>query len=184
MARPVSWIGIDPSYSAYAIVRLHDDGSYHDQVLDFSPKMVGEGANRLDMIFRILSEKFETVRTCFDVKAVAVEGYAMNAKFGREIAGELGGLTRVVLMRELRKTALIVPPYSLKKFVTGDRKASKDDMKAGVTAKWGVTVNTHDRADAYGLAQVAKASTRGTAVDYEREVLEKLSGIKNRIPAP
>lgn len=175
MARPVCWMGIDPSYSAFAIVRVHDDGTHHAQVLDFSPKMAGQGSQRLDMVFRVLQEKFETVYTCFDVKAVALEGYAMGAKFGREMAGEIGGLTRILVMRELKRQALIVPPTSLKKFVTNSGKATKDDMIRMVDSKWAVHFKSHDLADAFGLAQMAKASQRGTTIGYEREVLDALS---------
>lgn len=179
--RPVCWMGIDPSYSAFAIVRIHADDTYHDQVLDFQPKIVGEGSRRLDMIFRILTEKFETVFTCYDVKAIAIEGYAMQTKFGREIAGELGGMTRVAVVRELRKVPLIVPPTSLKKFVTDSGQATKQDMIDGVEAKWGLRMKTHDRADAYGLAQMAKASMRGASLEYEKKVMEHLSAAGRKI---
>jgi Holliday junction resolvasome RuvABC endonuclease subunit len=179
---PVAWIGIDPSYSAYAIVRIHDDGSYYDQVLDFSPKKVGSGPQRLEAIFQILSEKFWAANLAYSIKAIALEGYAMQARFGREIAGELGGVTKVALMRELKRAPIIVPPPSLKKFVSGNGKADKNDIKGAVYEKWGAQFKSHDRADAFGLAQVAKASTRGTAVEYEKEVMSNLSTLKKRNP--
>lgn len=172
MVRPICWLGIDPSYSGFAITRLHTDDTYHAQTLDFSPKLTGSGAQRLDIIWRILSEKFETVHLCFDVRAVALEGYAMESKWGRELAGELGGLVRVLSMRELRRAPLIVAPSALKKFVTGGGKADKDAMKAAIKEKWGPDFKSHDQADAYGLARIAKASHRGTLIDYEKEVLK------------
>lgn len=178
MSRPICWIGIDPSYSATAIVRLHSDDSYHAQTVKFYPKTTGTGAQRLDAIWRILAQKFETVYTYYDVRAVALEGYAMESKFGREMAGELGGLLRVLSMRELHRAPLIVAPSSLKKFVTGSgqvrgpNKIDKDAMKAAIAAKWGAEFKSHDEADAYGLARIAKASQRGTTIDYEREVLK------------
>jgi Holliday junction resolvasome RuvABC endonuclease subunit len=172
VSRPLCWIGIDPSYSATAIVRLHSDDTYHAQTVSFSPKTTGNGAQRLDAIWRILAEKFETLYTFYDVRAVALEGYAMESKFGREMAGELGGLLRVLSMRELHRSPLIVAPSSLKKFVTGAGRADKDAMKAAVAEKWGAVFKSHDEADAYGLARIAKASQRGTVVDYEKEVLK------------
>lgn len=172
MARPICWLGIDPSYSATAIIRLYSDESYHAQTINFTPKLVGNGAQRLDAIWRILAEKFETVHTYYDVKAVALEGYAMETKFGREMAGELGGLLRVLSMRELHRSPLIVAPAALKKFVTGAGRADKDAMRAGVAAKWGAVFKSHDEADAYGLARIAMASQRGTTTDYEKEVVK------------
>lgn len=174
VSRPTCWLGIDPSYSATAIIRLHSDETYHAQTITFSPKTVGNGAQRLDAIWRILSEKFETVYTYYDVKAVALEGYAMQTQFGREMAGELGGLIRVLSMRELHRSPLIVAPSALKKFVTGDGRADKDAMRAGVAAKWGAVFKSHDEADAYGLARIAMASQRGVDTDYEKEVVHKV----------
>lgn len=171
MSRPICWLGIDPSYSAFAIVRLHSDLTYHAHTERFSPKLVGDGSQRLDAIWRILAEKFETLHTYYDVKAVALEGYAMETKFGREMAGELGGITRVLSMRELHRAPVIVAPSALKKFVTGAGRADKDAMKAAVAAKWGPSFKSHDEADAYGLARIAYASQRGTDVDYEKEVV-------------
>lgn len=176
MAQSACWIGIDPSYTAYAMVRLYSDDTFDAETVVFSPKLVGHGSRRLDAIFRILQLKFETVASCFDVRAVALEGYAIQSKFGREVAGELGGLTKVLSMRELRKPPIIVPPTSLKKFVTGTGKADKDMMKAGVAEKWGESFKSHDLADAYGLARMAKASQRGTADENEKIVLAAITG--------
>jgi Holliday junction resolvasome RuvABC endonuclease subunit len=154
------------------MTRIHADDTYYAQVIDFSPKFTGTGSQRLDTIWRVLSEKFETIYLCYDVRAVALEGYAMESKWGRELAGELGGLTRVLSMRELHRAPLIVAPSALKKFVTGGGRADKNAVKAGIREKWGPDFKSHDEADAYGLARIAKASSRGTTVDYEKEVLK------------
>lgn len=172
--RRICWIGIDPSYSGYGLVRLHEDDTYDAQLLRFSPKEAGKGAVRLDAVFRTLQGKFKEIASCFDTQVIALEGYAMNAKFGREMAGELGGLTRLLALREFKKAPVIVPPFSLKKFVTGGGPASKDQIRAAVEEKWGEKIKSHDIADAYGLARLAKAFHRGTDVEYERQVIAVL----------
>ena len=50
---------------------------------------------------------------------------------------------------------LIVPPSTLKKFVTGSGVAPKNKMMLGVYKKWGVEFETDDEADAYALARAA-----------------------------
>lgn len=172
--RPVCWVGIDPSYSGYAIVALHGDDTCDAQRLSFAPKDAGTGAKRLDIIYRTLQRTFRPIAQDFDVQVVAVEGYAMNSKWGREKAGELGAVTRIVSLRVLKREPLIVAPTSLKKFVTGVGAASKDDMKAKVAEKWGEFFKSHDIADAYGLARIAKAAVHGATVDHEREVMTVL----------
>jgi Holliday junction resolvasome RuvABC endonuclease subunit len=172
--RPVCWIGIDPSYSGYGIVQLSEHDNCLVERLQFTPKKTGTGAARLDTIFRELTEKFWAIGVAYTVEAVALEGYAMHAKFGREKAGELGGLTKIAIAHELGMEPLIVPPTSLKRFVTGSGGASKDDMRAAVEEKWGERFSSHDIADAYGLAQMARASLHGTDVDHEREALDNL----------
>lgn len=172
MARPICWLGIDPSYANFAIVRLHGDGSHHADEIKFTPKLTGTGSQRLDAIWRVLQDKFAALYNAFTIKAVCLEGYAMQSMFGREMAGELGGIVRVLSMRELLRMPLIVAPAALKKFVTGAGKADKDAMCAAVKELWGVDVPSHDVADAYGLARIAEASTKGATEPHQREVLK------------
>jgi len=170
--RSACWIGIDPSYSGYGLARINADESCHVERLVFTPELTGTGSVRLDIIFRVLQDKFETIYACHDVKAVAVEGYAPGAKFGREMAGEIGGITRILSMREFRRRPLVVAPSALKKFATGGGKGvSKEDVMAAVESRWGERFKSDDEADAYVLARVAMASTKGATEKHEKEVL-------------
>jgi Holliday junction resolvasome RuvABC endonuclease subunit len=80
-----------------------------------------------------LHEIRELVRETFadivksDIISVAIEHYAMGAKFGREAAGELGGVLRVMLW-ENELAYREIPPLQLKQFATGKASAEKDHI--------------------------------------------------------
>lgn len=84
---------------------------------------------------------------------VFVEGYAYGAKYQRESLAELGGVMRRYL--HLAKLDFwIVPPTSLKLFVTGTGKASKNYMKKCTKDQWGKIFKSDDVCDAHGLARL------------------------------
>lgn len=88
---------------------------------------------------------------------VVMEGYANGAKFGREIAGELGGVVKTAVLYVTGEPPLIVPPTSLKKFVTGKGNAKKNEMLLGVYKQWGVSFSDDNQADAYALEKFGHA---------------------------
>lgn len=91
------------------------------------------------------------------VDLVVMEGYANAAKFGRESAGELGGVVKMAIHDVTSQYPLIVPPTSLKKFVTGKGNAKKNEMLLGVYKRWGVEFGDDNQADAYALEQFGRA---------------------------
>jgi crossover junction endodeoxyribonuclease RuvC len=111
-----------------------------------------------------------------DIRAVCLEGYARNAKMGREEAGELGAITKLQLLQQLHKIPCLVAPLQLKKFVTGKTTAKKDDMKLHVYKRWGFETSDDNVADAYGLARLAQALCEGGDghTGAQREVLSAL----------
>lgn len=91
------------------------------------------------------------------IDLVVMEGYASAAKFGREMAGELGGVVKLAVYDVLHTEPLIVPPNSLKKFVTGKGTAKKNEMLLGVYKKWGQEFSDDNQADAFALEQFGLA---------------------------
>lgn len=91
------------------------------------------------------------------VDLVVMEGYAPGSKFGREVAGELGGIVKLAVWEVMEQAPLIVPPPSLKKFVTGKGNAKKNEMLLGVYKQWGESFSDDNQADAYALEQFGKA---------------------------
>lgn len=178
MSDDVMHIGIDPSYSAFALVQhFQQDGHTwtEEEVFDFSPKKAGTGGKRLRFIRESLHRHLAETRVRFELGAVVMEGYAPNSKFNREILGELGGVTKLALTEMFPQDRLYIASTSaLKKFVTGSGTAPKDNMLLQVYKKWGVEFKSNDLADAYGLMQIALALTHGAKHKYEQEVVDAL----------
>lgn len=118
------------------------------------------------------------------VDRVVMEGYANGAKFGRELAGELGGVVKLAILDVTNTTPLIVPPTSLKKFVSGSGGAKKNTMLLHVYRKWGAQFSDDNQADAYALEQFGRAylavqdgNTEGL-LKYEIEAIEAVRKAK------
>lgn len=184
------FVGIDPSLSSTAVVIINKAGS-----LCFSEIITTKqtGPARLceirERVKNILSE-FNVFSgldgdICADLRGlyVAIEHYAMGARYNREALGELGGVLRVMLF-EKGFPYIEVPPVRLKQFATNKAFAEKDHILLSVYKKWGIEFKTNDEADAFILAQMARAISlvkrrqeekfglKLTA--YEREVIEKI----------
>ena len=171
------YLGIDASYSGYAVVVLNGDVAT-PIVSKFSGKRDWETVDhvgRLVTIEATLSSIWETLGG-MDVSAVCLEGYARNVKQGREESGELGALTKLTLLQHLGRIPCLVAPLQLKKYVTGKTNAKKDDMKLHVFKRWGFETSDDNVADAYGLARIAQALCEGGDghTGAQREVLSAL----------
>jgi len=108
-----------------------------------------------------------------------VEGYAYGAKYQRESLAELGGVIRRYLFLA-NLTFWIIPPTSLKLFVTGTGKASKNYMKKCTKEKWGQVFKSDDVCDAYGMSRLGMCILRtlnGESLDLatnEEAVIEDI----------
>ena len=109
---------------------------------------------------------------CFTV----IEGFSYGSRgsFSREIAG-LGYLVRMAFY-ERSMPFVVVPPSTLKKFVTGKGNSQKSMMLREVYRRWGIAVNDDNEADAVGLAQIGVALLYHpvTLTAFQRDVLAKL----------
>lgn len=114
---------------------------------------------------------------------VLMEGYSFGSKVGREQAGELGGLVRMVIYDVTGSHPLVVPPPSLKKFVTGAGNAKKNVMLLHVHKRWGVEFSDDNQADAFSLEKFGEAylwhqsgiSPKGRGLPkYQIEAIEKV----------
>jgi Holliday junction resolvasome RuvABC endonuclease subunit len=113
----------------------------------------------------------------------------MGAKWGREQAGELGGVIKVMLYEHqyIRDNIIIVPPANLKNFVGCKGNAPKEDVKLAVFQQYNVDFKGHknDEADAYVLAQIARIVGTERVVDlqdFQRKALKKLLGLEDDGP--
>lgn len=158
LQQPKAWIGIDQSYSGFGLAVLTEEG-YHPELWKFpKTKKVSEGERLFQISVRLVTYLL-TIAESYSIETVAMEGYAYGAKLNREKLGELGGIVKLGINIALNKDAIIIPPRSLKLFVTGNGNASKEDMIAAVQKKWSPEITDNNLADALGLAFMAKDHT-------------------------
>lgn len=167
-------LGIDASYSGFGLVSLNRD-SQATSVHGVFDRVKGP-----DRLLQIESWLIEQLSILPPVEHICMENYAPGAKFGREKAGELGGLVKLTLRRWIAGDAgypTLVVPMQLKVFVTGSGKGSKDQVTKEVLRKWGYNALNNDVADAYGLAKAAQALQWGadSCLAYEKALLGRLT---------
>lgn len=106
-----------------------------------------------------LEKAFEKNVSHYGPKFAILEGYAYGAKQSREIIGEASYCVKrcFTYRRDTMHNVpcLIVPPMSLKKFVTGRaHKVDKEEILKVVRDDWGAEVDNHDEADSYALCVI------------------------------
>lgn len=92
---------------------------------------------------------------------LAIEGPAFGFKqmaTRSHSLGELHGAIKLLAWEE-EIDILVVPPSTLKKFVTGNGAAKKPEVIAAVQEVWGFATTQDDEADAYGLLMLGEAYT-------------------------
>jgi hypothetical protein len=176
-----AYVGIDQSYSGFALTMYRvETGSHVTDRRGFDPKKYGTGIDRLLLIEAWLTEGLQWAHTNQGgIGHICMEGYANGAKFGREIAGELGAITKRAIFKDglgLTKYPTIVSPTGLKKFITGKSSAKKNEILLGVYKRWNVDFTDDNEADSYGLARVASAlDGHETVTQFQQEVLDALT---------
>jgi hypothetical protein len=172
------YIGIDQSYSGFAVTVLGEDNSYETTVAKFD----GGGVARLSEIQIHLKNIVRIASARGIVKDIAMEGYAYGREFGVAQSGELGGAVKLALY-ELDNIGkgqfpLIVAPTSLKKYVTGrGTGVQKNQILLQVFKKWNVEFTDDNAADSYGLAHIASGKGK---MAYEKEIYDKLQTADSR----
>ena len=148
-------LAIDPALTAtgYAVTNMLDA-----LVIEtIKPKV--KGTNRLAYI----RGEIIYLMNAYAPDVVVMEGYNYGAARGKGPPGrlfdigELGGVIKI-LAWDRSLPMLIVPPASLKMFVTGNGIAQKPEMEATVKVQWHAKVKDDNQADAVGLFYFAQAT--------------------------
>ena len=162
------YLGIDQSYSGFAIT-AYQNGNYYTEV--YKSDMRG-----IDRLRDIQAHVMNWLHQFDNVTDVAMEGYAFGSQMANML-GELGGMVKLTLL-DFGIYPLIVPPTSLKKYVTGKGQGiSKSQMLLHVYKKWGAEFTDDNAADSYALARLVSGSHE---LAYEKEIYDKLSDPKFR----
>ena len=163
------YVGIDQSYSGFGLTLYHDDQHWISTVTKFDTKGV-------DRLMEVWNHVYKSLHGYYIVD-VAMEGYAYGSQMAN-MAGELGGIVKLCLLSEFQRYPLIVPPTSLKKYVTGSGNASgKSQIMLHVYKTWKVELLDDNAADSYGLARLA---SKYASNNKHRDVLATLSDPKYR----
>jgi hypothetical protein len=167
-------IGIDQSYSGFGLTILNVDNPNEYSTIVFKAEHMHVDRliwvqERLRKLF-VLSGGFKSV-------TVAMEGYAFGTTMAHML-GELGAVVKLTCYKELDgfegKYPYIIPPTTLKKYITGKGTGvQKNQILLNVYKKWGVEFNDDNAADSYALAMLAAG--KGTLA-YELEILQKIKG--------
>jgi Holliday junction resolvasome RuvABC endonuclease subunit len=170
------YVGIDQSYSGFAITILGEDSSFKTTVAKFD---IG-GASRLSNIQNHLKDTLNEAAKVGTIKDTAMEGYAFGSQMANKL-GELGGVVKLTLygMDNLSegKYPLIVPPMSLKKYITGKANINKNQILLNVFKKWKVDLMDDNGADSYGLAHLVSGKH---TLGYEKEIYDKIFNAEHR----
>lgn len=168
-------VGVDQSYTGFG---FSIDGEAKKK--SFPTSRYDSDTHRLIAIQGWFTQ-WLTLQAKAGLDLVVREGYANGAKFGREIAGELGGVVNIAALEVTGTPPVIVPPTSLKKFVLGKGVGKKNEMLLGVYKQWNVSFSDDNQADAYALEKFGYAYrdvTRGrTGAGWHKYQIEAVEAV-------
>jgi crossover junction endodeoxyribonuclease RuvC len=150
-------LGIDPSLSATAIVILNERGELAEQKTYRTMPQPGGVGGRIDRLSWLAADIQRDIAD-MDIAVACIEGYSMGSNQAQHSAIVECGyeLRRLVWQTTGDACRLVeVAPSTLKKFCTGKGNGDKTAIGSHLTARYGVTFNSNDEADAYGLARMA-----------------------------
>jgi len=143
----MGYLGIDQSLRATGICRLADDGR---AVATATVGTTGlTDGPRLLFIQRAIAAQLD------GVTFAALEGYSYHSINQPFKLGEIGGVVKVLLC-ERAIPYVVVPPILVKMYATGRATAKKRDMLKAASLD-GFTTRDDNQADAFFLAQIARA---------------------------
>jgi len=90
-----------------------------------------------------------------EADGAALEGQSYGSAGQLDQLGRIGGIVELLLADLYGKPPLVVPPATLKKFVTGSGQATKSLMMRATKVYWDVETDQDDLCDAHGLARLA-----------------------------
>ena len=165
------FVGVDQSYSGFAITLLSGD-KYFTVV----KKAEARGVQRLAE----LQEFLHSYIAYLNIDDAAMEGYAFGSQMANML-GELGGMVKLEFYSSVKGAGqypLIIPPTTLKKYVTGKGQGiPKSQMILHIYKKWDAEFSDDNAADSYALARLASGYS---TLAYEKEICKKIKDPKFR----
>lgn len=164
------FLGVDTSanHTGLVILGLADNYPVLAHTIDVEKT---QGPERLQLIRKTL----EGLLAPYRFRAAVREAYSHGSTHRAFLLGEVGGLATLA-MYEKSDLYAECAPSALKKFASSDARADKDTMCRVVETRWGYKTDDDNLADAYALAQVARALQNPQACT--RPQLEVLATIR------
>jgi Holliday junction resolvasome RuvABC endonuclease subunit len=150
-------VGLDLSLRGpgVCVVNGHPDSKIGEG-LDAETTMIraGEdvdGPERLSVVCRSIWSWLHARNALAPGRVFVVEGYAFGATSKAHSIGELGGCVRKMIW-ESGGNLVIIPPSTLKRFLTGKGVGDKNIVLKHVFKRWGFDVDDDNECDAFGCA--------------------------------
>ncbi len=173
--KPIKVVGIDASLTGTGLCTMFIDRETGEvkshQTEHLKNSLVG--MDRLLFIRDKVKRAIEYTGVVPDsATMITIEGYAYSKGDRAHAKGELGGVLRLMFYENNYRWKDINPSH-VKQFATGKGNASKEDMAVDIYALWGQRFGSNDEADAYALAQVARALVCGEDKIRELRAIQK-----------
>lgn len=146
-------IGMDQSYTGFGIAISREGQEAEVFKMAFPMSRYGSDGARLSKVFNTVADILFHEKP----ELVLMEGYSNASTYGREKAGELGGAVKMAVYRACIDPPLVIPPTTLKKFVTGKGTSPKNVMIQQVYKNWGREFSDDNEADAFSLSVFGQA---------------------------
>lgn len=137
-------MGIDPARSITGLaIRKNGKSARRGRV---KPK--SWGFSRMVVIESVIKHQLKTNKDCF----VGIEGYSYNSRWGREAAGELGGIIRRLLFR-YKRPLLVISPLTVKAWIGASKKGN---IMLEILDRYKVKIEDDNEADAFLIADITE----------------------------
>ena len=128
----------------------------------YGVKDITSSSNEMYKVKRILAiaNRIITLVEKLKISHIALEGYAMGAKGKVFDIAEMTGYVKMLLhekgfdLYENKTNFYIIPPTTLKGFITGKGNANKSEMLASILLDYGIPFEDDNEADAFSLARM------------------------------
>lgn len=147
----MNYLGVDLSLTGTGVCVIDDTYLIkYENVIKTSSK------DNIEKRFLEILTELNRLKDRFEIENVCIEGLSFGSK-GQSML-ELAGLHYVLRLSlfNCKSNYKVVPPTTLKKFVTGKGNVKKEQMLLQVYKKFGVEFNDNNICDAYCLARYFK----------------------------
>jgi len=141
-------MGIDPARGITGLAVRKNGKSVRRGIV--KPKTWG--FSRMIVIEQVIEHQLKKNEGLF----VGIEGYAFNSKWGREAAGELGGIIRRLLFK-YKRPLLVISPLTIKAWIGASRKGN---IMLEILDRYKVKIEDDNEADAFLLADITEKTLR------------------------